>query len=246
VAALDFRHHPVAGSGAGTFVREWYRHRHIRVDVQDAHSLYLETLAELGLVGLAALGCFLAVPAVAAWRLRRRPLVAGAFGAYAAFVAHAAVDWDWELPAVTLAGLFCGALLVAAARNEHSALVLEGRWRAPLLIPVLALLAFSFVGLVGNRAQASAVDAAWRSDWDATDAAARRAASWAPWSADALVLRATVASARHDPAAARSLLLRASRKDASDYVVWRRLAAVSAGEQSVRAGQRAALLNPLG
>jgi O-antigen ligase len=53
VAVGDFLRHPIAGSGAGTFVREWYAHRRIRVDVQDAHSLYLETLAELGLVGLA-------------------------------------------------------------------------------------------------------------------------------------------------------------------------------------------------
>src|SRR5262249_53189872 len=51
VALRDFAHHPVLGSGAGTFVREWYRHRTIRADVTDAHSLYLETLAELGLVG---------------------------------------------------------------------------------------------------------------------------------------------------------------------------------------------------
>src|SRR5207249_4783363 len=101
----------------------------------------LETLAELGLVGFVLLVFVLAVPVVAAWRIRGRPLVAGAYGEYAAFAAHAAVDWDWELPAVTLAGLFCGALLVAAARTERGPAVAGIRLRAVLLVPVVALLA---------------------------------------------------------------------------------------------------------
>ena len=157
VAAIDAVHHPLLGSGAGTFVSEWYRHRRVRVAVQDAHSLYLETLAELGAVGLALLVLVLSVPVRAAVRARREPFVAGTFGAFAAFAIHAAVDWDWELPAVTLAGLFCAALLVVAARPPHASLVLEQRWRGTLLVPVLALLVFAFVGLVGNRAEASAL-----------------------------------------------------------------------------------------
>ena len=96
VALIDFRNHPVAGSGAGTFVREWYEHRRIRAAVQDAHSLYLEKLAELGAIGLALLLWVLSVPVLAAIRIRDKPFVTGAFGAYAAFAAHAAVDWDWS------------------------------------------------------------------------------------------------------------------------------------------------------
>ena len=46
--AARFRASPVFGSGAGTFVREWYRHRRIPANVTDAHSLYLETLAGSG------------------------------------------------------------------------------------------------------------------------------------------------------------------------------------------------------
>ena len=44
---------------------------------------------------------------------RRHPLVPGAAGAYAAYLVHTGVDWDWELPAVTLAGLLCGAAILS-------------------------------------------------------------------------------------------------------------------------------------
>ena len=246
VAVDDFLRHPIAGSGAGTFVREWYEHRRIRVDVRDAHSLYLETLAELGVAGLALLLFVLAIPVVAVWRLRGRPFLAGALAAYVAFAAHAAVDWDWELPAVTFAGLFCGASLVVAARGEGESLALDRRWWSPLLAPVLALLAFSFVGLVGNRAVAAAHAAAVKGDWQTAGAEAQQASEWAPWSAEALELKADAATARNDLVSSRTLLLRAVRKDPDDFELWSRLAGVTAGNERRHALDQAARLNPLG
>ena len=246
VAMIDFRDHPIAGSGAGTFVREWYEHRRIRADVQDAHSLYLETLAELGVIGLGLLLWVLAVPVLAATRIRGKPFAAGAFGAYVAFAAHAAVDWDWELPAVTFGGIFCGALLIVAARSERVPFVLDGRRRSSLLVLVLALLTVSFVGLVGNQAEAEARAAASRSDWKKASEKARRASTWAPWSGQALVLQADAALAQDDMTAARSLLRRAVRADPHDSVLWARLALVTNGEESRLAHERATMLNPLG
>jgi hypothetical protein len=246
VALHDARHHPVLGSGAGTFVRQWYAHRRIRVAVQDAHSLYLETLAELGVVGLALLLFTLAVPVRAALRARGERYVAATFGAFVAFAAHSAVDWDWELPAVTLAGLFCGAALVVAARPPGAALALDGRWRGAILVPVLGLLAFSFVGLVGNRADENALAAAYRGDWKTTQTEASHARGWAPWSADAIVLLADAAHGRGDRAGAVRLLREAARKDPHDYVVWNRIAAVTTGAERRRAHAEAMRLNPLG
>ena len=78
----------------------------------DAHSLYLETLAELGLVGLGLLVLVLAPPLAGAFR----GASAAAAGGYVAFLVHAGVDWDWEMPAVTIAGLFCGAALMNNCR----------------------------------------------------------------------------------------------------------------------------------
>ena len=57
--------HPVAGSGAGTFSNWWLVRRNVPLSTQEAHSLYLETLAELGPLGLALLLPRSAVPLTA-------------------------------------------------------------------------------------------------------------------------------------------------------------------------------------
>lgn len=104
---------PLAGRGAGTFELAWVERGPAHIDVLDAHSLYLEALAELGLVGLALVLLVLAPPLAVALRGPvASPAAAAAAGAYAAFLLHAGLDWDWELPAITVAGLFCGAALL--------------------------------------------------------------------------------------------------------------------------------------
>jgi O-antigen ligase len=110
VAWEDVAAAPIHGRGAGSFELSWLERQPVPVSVRDAHSLYLETLAELGVVGLTLLLLALAPPLVLALRASS----AAAAGGYVAFLLHAGVDWDWELPAVTLAGLFCG---VAALRR---------------------------------------------------------------------------------------------------------------------------------
>jgi O-antigen ligase len=105
---------PVVGRGAGTFELAWLEERPIGADVRDAHSLYLETLAELGLVGLALLVVVLALPLVNGFGA---PVGAAAVGGYVAFLIHAGLDWDWEMPAVTVAGLLCGAALLVENRR---------------------------------------------------------------------------------------------------------------------------------
>jgi O-antigen ligase len=113
--ALDtFADHPVAGTGTAGFRVEWLRRRTIGEQAKDAHSLYLETAAELGLVGLALLGMTLVAVALAARRaLRLAPAAAaGPVAVVALWAFHAGIDWDWEMPAVTLLGIaFAGALL---------------------------------------------------------------------------------------------------------------------------------------
>jgi O-antigen ligase len=101
------------GSGAGTFAVLWGERAPVPRDVLDGHSLYLEALAELGPVGLVVLLTALATPMLAAMRSSPAWPVAAAAGAYGAFLVHAGLDWDWEMPAVTIAGLACGAALLA-------------------------------------------------------------------------------------------------------------------------------------
>jgi O-antigen ligase len=92
----------------------WLRYRPYHTGAQDAHSLYIQTAAELGVIGLALLAAFFAGIILAARRaLRAAPnLAAGLIAGLVVWAAHCAVDWDWEMPAVTLlAILLSGALL---------------------------------------------------------------------------------------------------------------------------------------
>ena len=104
--------------------------------VRDAHSLYLETLGELGLVGLALLLAFLVSCLVAgARRLRgrtegERAAVAALLALVAAFLFEAGIDWMWELTAVSVIAVLALGLL---DRPGHGAGVLRaggGRDRA--------------------------------------------------------------------------------------------------------------------
>jgi O-Antigen ligase len=115
VAVEAFADHPLTGEGSGGFRSAWLREREFRESVRDAHSLYLETAAELGLVGLLALGLLVAGCALAA--VRAGPAAAGSVAALAAFALHAGIDWDWELPALTLVALALAARLIATQED---------------------------------------------------------------------------------------------------------------------------------
>lgn len=109
--ALDQgRDRPVAGGGAGTW-RERAVASTSRPNLPaNAHSLELETFAELGVLGLAALaGFFVAV-------LRRAPVHWTLVGAFVAWALVSAVDWDWQLPAVTIPALAVAGALTARGR----------------------------------------------------------------------------------------------------------------------------------
>jgi O-antigen ligase len=84
--------------------------------VRDAHSLELETAAELGIVGLALLALMLGgVVAGAVVALRRTPAAAiGPVAALTVWAAHSALDWDWEMPALTLVAVLLAGMLLAA------------------------------------------------------------------------------------------------------------------------------------
>ena len=141
VAWREWEGNRLLGSGAGTFDRYWLHYRTVSSFARDAHSLYLETLAELGPIGLALLLAALLIPLLAL-RGRRDPLLATAAAAYVAFLVHAGVDWDWELPAVTLAGLACGsAMLVARRPDDAPELRLPGRLLMVAAVAGLGILA---------------------------------------------------------------------------------------------------------
>jgi O-Antigen ligase len=113
--------HPLAGVGASGFRVAWLEHRDVDENVRDAHSLELETFAELGLVGVAILATLLGAVALGARAAHRvdPALAAGPAAALAAWAFHSAIDWDWEMPALTLvAVVLAGALLAVGGEGQ--------------------------------------------------------------------------------------------------------------------------------
>lgn len=250
VAWVDYEHHSALGSGAGTYARHWFENRpgnrSTTFNARDAHGVYIETLAELGPVGLLLLLAGLAVPLTAAIRARREPLAAFLFAAYVAFVLHAGVDWDFELPAVGLAGLLCGAALIVAARGDTSPRQWRGVLRGGALAVTVALTGFALFGLIGNSALASSDSARDDHNWTKAESQARKARRLMPWSPEPWVALGSAQYAAGQVEAARTSFRRAVAKDPGDWNLWFDLAAVTTGKERTTALAHARRLNPLG
>ena len=152
--------HPLLGTGAGTFGHYWTRSAKPLEfgGALDAHSLYLETLAELGPLGLLLLAAMLLAPLRGMIRHRFAVHVPAAAGAYAAFLVHAGLDWDWEMPAVVVAALCCAAA-VATAELE-SGRPLGRAVRGAQLAVSLALGASAIAGARSHTVPAAAPETA--------------------------------------------------------------------------------------
>jgi O-Antigen ligase len=115
-----FLDEPVKGVGSGGFRVVWRMERRVNATATNAHSLILETMTELGLPGLLFLLLFLSGVAAGARRAlsERTPLSAGGAAVCIAWLLHASIDWDWQLPAVTLPALvLAGGLLAQSERS---------------------------------------------------------------------------------------------------------------------------------
>jgi len=115
-----FRDSKLHGTGAGTYEFQWAQHRKETFNATDGHSLYMEVLGELGIVGL---GLLLVALGGIGWALfraarrSRRMVYAALFAAFVAWAVHAGVDWDWEMPAVTAWVFAAGGAALATRRS---------------------------------------------------------------------------------------------------------------------------------
>jgi hypothetical protein len=244
VAWHMFEREPLLGEGGGSFERWWLQERPVASYARDAHSLYLETLAELGPIGLALLAGALAVPLAALRRSRAVPIAGGAAAAYVAFLVHAGLDWDWELPLVTLPALACGAALVVLARPQ-AGVAFGNRARALGVAAAASLLLLALVIHVGNRALSEGAEALARGDDALAQARARRARTWMPWTASSWQLLGEVQLSGGEHSDARARLSEAIRRDPERWSSWYDLAVASTGDERATALARAHSLNPL-
>ncbi len=113
--------HPLTGTGAGTFVYWWARDGTLTGGyVQDAHSLYMQSLGELGYPGLilivAFIGWILVCGVARVLRTREhdvRLALAAATAGAAVFAFSAAVEWIWLIPVLPATLLMLAAVIFA-------------------------------------------------------------------------------------------------------------------------------------
>ena len=155
--ALDaFADDPVKGTGAGTYELTWAQNRPSDFTVRDGHSLYLETLSEVGVVGatllLLVLGSILVALAKRAG-VRERALWAALFTAGVVWALHAAQDWVWELPSVTLWLFAAGGLALARPPGAPATRLVEPP-RLARVVAALVVLALAVTPVLNALADA--------------------------------------------------------------------------------------------
>lgn len=163
VALQGFERNPVTGLGAGTYPALWAELRdNPRLKVEDAHSLYIELLAEVGIVGFALLLASLGTILVAvARRMRRedRQVYGAVLAAGITWAVHAGLDWDWEMPAVTIWFFALGGLALSSREGANRFPVPGRSTRVALGVGCLTLLVTPVLMAVSQRSLNAAADA---------------------------------------------------------------------------------------
>jgi hypothetical protein len=242
------------GHGAGTYALDWDRDRPGSLDVENAHSLYLEVLGELGLPGLIALAvCLVAILGAFAVRARGpdRAVFAALLAAGSAWAVHAGVDWDWEMPAVTLWLFALGGAALASGPRPAAARVPRPLGPVLRVAGVAACLALAVLPVRVALSEARLDDAlvALRGG-DCRTATDKANASLEALEAraDPFQVIAFCMLAEDRPVDALAAMEQGARRDPENWEMQYGLAVAraAAGQDPRPAARRAAALNPLG
>jgi O-antigen ligase len=243
---------PIAGHGAGSFPVLHLQYRDNLLPVKQPHDVPLEFAAETGVIGLAlGVGAILALLIAAGGRARAEDgLAAALLGAGAAWSVHTLVDWDWDIPAVTVPALL--ALGVAAARPPS-----EPARPRPGLLAALAvgLVLYGLSLSLPAFSRAKADEALRRAGADASPAQLEAAAHEAelatrlnPLAVEPLFAAAAIAQRRDRLLEQRRLLLDAVDRQPSSAGAWARLVVVAMALNdragAIAAANRALELDP--
>jgi len=265
-AAIEqWRQTPLWGDGAGSYESWWAENGSIALFVRDAHSLYLEVLGELGLVGfalvLALVGSGVGVGIVRARAASgdERVRVAALTAVFTAYAASASFDWVWELTVVSVVGFVALGLISGPATTIPAPLsVIEGeapRRRpggfglgvAAVLIAWVIVFAQAIPLLAQREVDKSRAASARGNVRDALDAA-ESARDIQPWAATPYLQLALVSEQIGALPLARVCIRKAIARDREDWRFWlvaarleTKLGRVAAAERSL---DRAVELNP--
>jgi cytochrome c-type biogenesis protein CcmH/NrfG len=148
------------------------------------------------------------------------------------------------MPAVTLTGLFCAIVLLAAGRRDGEPRALGSGLRIGGVVAVAGLFAFALVALLGNSAVSASSKSADGGRYARAESQAHDAMSFVPWSAEPWRRLGEAQALSGNLAGARVSFRRAVEKDPRDWTLWYELALASRGVGRERALAEAARLNP--
>lgn len=261
-AAESFETRPLIGRGAGSFEAWWAQHGSLPEFVSDAHSLYLETLAELGLIGFALIAALVAMGLVLSFvRLRRasgeaRVTAAALSAAFLAYAAAAGVDWMWEMTVVTVVAIVVLALLTGSGLLPPQGVarlpVLRGRLRVAVGAATVLIGALVIYGeaapLLADARIVSSQRAVERGDTSTARQHALDARSLEPWASSPYLQLALIDEQSGNLRDARAWIVEAIDRDSANWRLWlvaSRLETKSGEFDSARRSlRRAAELNP--
>jgi O-antigen ligase len=255
-AGKAFNSKPVAGIGPGTFEFYWAQHGPIYEFIRNAHSLYLETLAEAGLIGFALIASFLLVllGAGVGRSLRAPPLarvsLAAATATVAAFCASAAYDWMWQLACAPVAAVLLGGAIVSYRSPERSSGA-RTKWVTLGVLSGAAVAAMLAIAIPFSMTSAirSSQAAAAGGNLNTALSDALTAQRLEPDAATPRLQRALVFEQAHDYRAARTAIAEAATREPTNWRIWLVRARIDAESGHARAAvrdyRRAHALDPL-
>jgi O-Antigen ligase len=211
-AAVDaFESEPLHGVGAGGYEAWWNQNGSIAAPARNAHSLFFETLSELGPVGAGLVLAFFAIAIVTGIRRHRaagtgtassssdapRLIAAAALAVLVAGAIGAAGDWTWDLPAVfgpvvIAAAVLTGPATLAPRAGPDGPAAVFGTVRSrrrfaggvAILLVGWASICASGLLLLAHNSLESSRSAAARGDIEGAVDAANDAIDLEPWAAE--------------------------------------------------------------
>ena len=243
---------PLIGIGPGTYEFWWAREGPLPGSIRDAHSLFVETLGELGVIGLAliaaAIGSVLIVGARRSLKAgaERRAMLAAATAGAAAFTVAAATDWVWEVAVLPVAFLLLAAAILGPEPENvraRQAGVRGRRWSAlSIVLAIAAVVAIGIPMLASTKIEQSQ-ESVRAGDLDQALESARDAHGLQPYAATPNLQEAQVLELRDELAQAAAAARRATEAEATNWKTWLILSRIQAKREhtssSIRALQHA-------
>jgi O-Antigen ligase len=251
-AVSEFRAHPLNGGGAGSWQAWWLQHNSLKAASEFAHSLYLESLGELGVIGLLLITAAVLTAVVGAVR-SALALVSSEVAAAAAcgltFFVAATYDWVWQLAGVGMVGVgMLGVALGALPATRATAWGRVGMVRPAIAVLAVAAIIPQFVVLASGSHLRNGQDAFFAGDAMSARSEFLAAKAIEPWAATPYLWLGLTAEGEGNLKVASRWLNDAISHSRRDYQLWLRAAIIETKRGNAVAAKRdlaeARRLNP--